>query len=291
MRPALIRLSGIAVALASLGACSASDPVDRGPRTQIDAGTTAALPAPEVEVVPRTPDNTVAVRGTTEGTRIVISNDATDPVVASVLPGGSYCKDVNLVANEPNALSVYALGGDGRVSAAANVEVVHDPEATRPADATCSGGSSDCLEEEICDSGRDDNCNGKVDFCDLSCSGCVPDSFSPNHEPVNVPKLQPGSYDLRICPCHDDWFAFSVAAGDTIHVVAEFVHDDIDLDLSLHPAGPEGNGAGPAVDESTTNTNREEIEYLVEQAGLYYLRAFAFPESAQGSGDYTLTIF
>jgi hypothetical protein len=287
-RPLYLYLS--AAGLVAIGACLSKDSVDRGQRDQPDAGSTAPLSSPEVSVPQATPESTVAVRGTTEGSRLVIHNDATDPISVSVLPGGNFCRDVPLVAGQSNTLEIYALK-EGRVSAPAVVEVVHDPAAAPPADATCSGSSSTCLEVEICDNGRDDTCNGRVDYCDLTCSGCVPDVFSPNHEPVRVPQIQPGTYDLRICPCHDDWFAFRVEAGETIHVRATFSTAELDLDLTLHPAGPEGNGAGAPVAESRGSGSSEEIEFVAPAAGLYYLRAFAFPEDAMGSGDYRLTIF
>jgi hypothetical protein len=290
MRPP-VHIYLIAAGLVAIGACLSKDPVDRGPRGEPDAGTSAALQPPDVSVPEQTPESEVAVRGNTVGSRVVIDSDAFDPLVVQVLPGGAFCRDVPLVANEVNTLLVYALGGDGRVSEPAVVDVTHDPAAAPPADGNCSGGTSTCAEVEICDNGRDDTCNGRIDFCDLTCSGCVPDSFSPNHEPVRVPQIQPGTYDLRICPCHDDWFAFRVDAGERIHVRAVFSHAEIDLDLTLHPAGPEGNGALAPVAESRTSSNVEEIEYVAPVTGLYYLRAFAFPEDAMGSGDYRLTIF
>ena len=75
------------------------------------------LLAPQIDTaVPmETPNDTVAVRGTTSGARIVVKGGPGDPVVKSVLPSGSFCADVTLNPTGPTPLTAYALD-NGQIS-------------------------------------------------------------------------------------------------------------------------------------------------------------------------------
>jgi hypothetical protein len=285
LKPA--QLAGLVAAGAI--ACSAGDPVQRP--GVIDAGTEDLLAPPAIDPLPATtPHATVAVRGTTSGSRVVTQGALGATSVTAVLPGGSFCQDTPLAAMQDNVLRFYAVSGDGQVSAPVEASVVHDPEAASPDNATCSGAEAPvCGEVEICGNNKDDDCNGYIDECDLACSGCVDDEYGPNHFPFNVPTLLPGTYSLQLCPCRDDWFAFHRERFERIRVTATFQHSVIDLDMRLFHAGPDGNGTGPQVAASTTTTNVESIDYQVQERGTYYLRIYPAGQEKR-NGPYTLRI-
>src|SRR5947208_13021822 len=56
-----------------------------------------------------TPNGTVAIRGSTNGTRIVVKGGPGDPVVKAALPTGGFCADTPLAGSGPTELSVFAL--------------------------------------------------------------------------------------------------------------------------------------------------------------------------------------
>ena len=67
-------------------------------------------------------------RGTTDGAR-VIGMGAFGMLNTPVLPGGSFCQETPIEREDANVISVYAVGGDGRLSSPAVVEVAYDPAA------------------------------------------------------------------------------------------------------------------------------------------------------------------
>jgi hypothetical protein len=282
---------------AGLSACKADDPVDRTGE-DVDAGTAngEAIPPPDLQALPeRTPLMTVAARGTTEGNRIVAQGSAGGALVTVVLPGGSFCQDTPINEDGPTTLRYYAMTGDGRVSEATVAEVVRDPSAPQPPSPTCSGTLPDCADEEECgtegEEGDDENCDGWPDQCDTSCNGCTDDAYEPNDFPVNVPNPPAEVAELTLCPCRDDWFAFQVGAQTRIHAVASFVDSDIDIDMRLWRAGPEGQGTeGPALDTSAGTTDTEEIDWTSDAPGTYFLQIYPFYDDENPSGTYTLVV-
>lgn len=288
-RTSLCSAAAAALAL-SLGACKADGP-KLDPSGKADAGGPETLDSPVIANVPvSTPIDTVAIEGSTDGTRIVIEGSKSGTLITTVLPGGNFCRDVPLHANGPTELAIYAAAS-GLLSDPVEVTVSRDPEAPMPPRATCGGENpQECAASEaVCDNERDDDCDGYVDQCDLDCSGCVDDAFEPNDQPLNVPSLLAGSYQLQICPCRDDWFAFDVRANDRIRATATFDNAQIDLELDLFRAGPEGSGTGTRVDFSHTTNNQEQIDYTAEEAGTYFLRIFPFG-STKLQGSYTLNV-
>ena len=153
----------------------------------------------------------------------------------------------------------------------------------------CQGG-----DEEICGNSTDDDCNGWEDICDLSCSGCTDDIYEPNDIPVNVPSLVPDTYNLRLCHCRDDWFAFNVGPGDTVHALVTFLNSNIDIDLHLYLSGQDGAGiVEPPVASSLGSDDNEEINWTVPEGmgGTYFLRIFPYNGAAEPKmGDYTLIL-
>jgi hypothetical protein len=283
------------VALAPLAGCKKDDVA----QMMADANDVEVEPleAPDLSTIPATtPLTTVAVQGSTEGSRVVTQGATSGTIVTVVLPGGTFCQDAPISTEGPTELNVYAMTGDGRISEPSSIEVSYDSGAPEPSPATC-GASPDCEggDEEICGNGNvDDDCNGWADTCDLACSGCSDDIYEPNDLPVNVPSLTPDTYNLRLCQCRDDWWAFNVGPGDTVHALATFLNSNIDIDLSLYLSGPDGAGViEPAVASSLGSDDNEEINWTVpeEMGGTYFLRVFPYNGVAEPKmGDYTLIV-
>lgn len=280
----------VATLSASAFGCTADRP--GGDNLKPDAGVADVLKAPTLEVPMSTPNGTVAVRGSSDGTRIVVKGTTGDPVVRSVLPSGGFCLDVPLEDGE-NLFSAFALK-NGDISPSAPFTVTKDPAAPIPANPMCAGMEEPvCVAEDSassnCANGADDNCNGYTDECDPTCNGCMDDAFGPNWSPFYVPMIMPGTYDMYICPCRSDWFAFQVPAGGIVHVRATFTQATLDLDMILQTPMAAEDGVTTSVARSTTTTSAEEINFTSTAGGLYYLKIY--PYKAGQIGPYKLTVY
>lgn len=281
----------VAVAMAAAG-CKADDPIsgDGDGDGDVDAGPGDVLVPPTLDPVPETtPLDTVALRGTTNGSRVVAQGTGDGSVIASVLPGGAFCVDAALKAGMPTEMLLYAIGGDGRVSEPREVVTTLDPGAPEPSMPTCSAsGGPTCDGPEICANGDvDDDCNGLADSCDTACNGCIDDVLEPNDVAVDVSMITSGDHTLQICPCRNDWFAYARTAGQRITVTATFAAGGIDIDLQLFRAGEGGLGMGDQVASSAGTMGTETIDFLVDMDGVYYLRIFSF--SGTDTGSYNLS--
>jgi hypothetical protein len=275
----------------TFGACTADRPGDNKP----DAGVAETLEPPSIDssTPMTTPYDTAAIRGQTNGSRIVVKGTNGDPVVQAVLPGGGFCVDAPIDATGPTLLNVFALK-DGLLSAATTITVTKDPGAPIPASPMCAGQENPvCVAEDTasanCTNGKDDNCNGYTDMCDTTCNGCMEDALGPNWAPFFVPQVPAGTYMMSICPCRDDWFAFDVKANEVIHVKATFTTTVIDLDMKLQKAADAEQNLTTSVASSVTTTGTEEITYTATVAGLYYLKVYAYKKD--DFGPYTFTIY
>jgi len=282
-----IAVMKLALAISLVIACSAERPGGDKP----DAGMMGTeLNAPMLDVPMSTPNPTVAVRGMTGGSRIVVKGGPGEPVVRSVLPTGGFCLDVPLMDSGPTQLLAYALK-DGTISPAATFQVTRDAAAAIPPNPMCLGMEAPvCVPESAsaCTNMKDDDCNGFTDACDPSCNGCMDDALSPNWEPFYVPMIAPGTYNLKMCPCRTDWFAFQVTAGEVIHAHATFDSVAIDLDMKLQTVADAEGNAATSVASSQTTTGIEDITWTATTAGMYYLKVYAY------DGDnkpYTLRIY
>lgn len=290
MWPFLLRfgcLSAAALLAAPLFGCS-KDELGPGVGGKADAAVVDTPDPPTLKAYPEvTPEATAPIEGMTGAERIVVQGSPTGTLITTVLPGGQFCSDVELAPEGETLLKVYAAS-NGLLSPPTEVAVTRDPAAPRPAKWNC--GDMDykpCEAVETCGNEADDDCNGYADECDLACSGCVDDAFEPNNEAVNVPLIQPGSYDLKICPCRDDWFAFQKQEGRIV-VNALFSHAEIDIDMRLYRV-TEGGGSGEMVASSASSDDDESIDFTVDMPGTYYVRIYAFsPGKPQGS--YTLEV-
>jgi hypothetical protein len=285
-----MRATGIALVLV-VAACQADRP-NVGKPDAMPMMMMLDKPAIDPGEPTSTPNTTVAVRGTTDGSRIVVKGGPGDPVVMSALPTGGFCVDSPLMSGA-NALTVYALK-DGLISPPAMLTVTQDAAAPIPANAVCGGMEQPmCVPEDgnhgDCADGKDNDCNGLTDSCDPGCNGCVDDALAPNNTPFFVPMVAAGTYNLELCPCAPDYFAFTVAPGGVVHAVATFDSATIDIDMMLQvPADAESmSTTNVAVSETTTST--EMIDYTSTAGGTYYLKVYPYDSSKFGA--YTLTIY
>ncbi len=272
-------------------ACKADDPV-RHPGDE-DAAPVEELAPPELQGMPEsTPLPTVAARGSSDGTRVASVGSPSGTQVTVVLPGRTFCQDTQLNTDGPTELRYYSVAGDGRISQAAPFTVTYDPGAPLPANGRCTGDTDTCQDAEECGSNDvDEDCNGWADQCDLACSGCEDDVYEPNDLPINVPSLNAGTYDMKLCPCRDDWYAFNVDMGTRIHAVINFTHADIDIDAKLFNSGADGQGTeGDPVATSATTSDTETIDYTTTAPGTYFLRVYPFRDEDKPSGSYSITL-
>lgn len=279
------------VLVLALAGCKVDPPEDD--KVNPDGGT-GSLRKPQANAPDRTPFETVAIRGSADGaSRVVIKNvDAEQSSVNSLLPGGDFCVDSPIADSASVTFEVYAVAEDGNISQPTMVEVSQDPGAPPPADPTCTD-SGECAAEEDCGNETDDDCNGFRDECDPGCNGCDDDFFEPNDTPFSVPMVAPDTYDgLKICPCREDWFAFLVGEGGTIHAKIDFTHAEVDIDMHLYKADDaEMHSSTVACTEGCTSAGTddiEEINYTSTGPGTYYLRIFSFRQDGQGSYDLTV---
>jgi hypothetical protein len=123
---------------------------------------------------------------------------------------------------------------------------------------------------EICDNGRDDDCNGLRDLADPACSTCEDDIFEPN-DGLGAPRLDPGRYDgLVLCAGSVDYYGIFVGVGDTIQARALFVHANGNIDLQLY--APDRS---TVVGQTTSMTDDESLEYVATEGGEYKVRVAA----------------
>jgi hypothetical protein len=281
---------GVLVA-ALLGGCTADEPILPGVVKPDAAPPQLGAPLLADDVTTRTPLKSVALRGRTDGTNIVVKGGIS-PVVKSPLPSGDFCLDVPLLPGATTTLIISALG-DGLISPETRFTTTQDSTFPPPPNPYCDppacGGTSCPTTETICDDGNDDDLNGWTDQCDLACSGCIDDFYAPNASPVNVPILPLGKYNLRLCPCHDDWFSFPLADNGRIDVTVTFISSVINIDLRLFRADDAEDGGYKSkapVQSSTSDTGTESILYTTTKAGTYYL--WIHSRTLKQSGAYSL---
>jgi hypothetical protein len=283
----------VAVFLTALGASCSADRPDTTTKVDAAVGSDLAAVALDPAIPTSTPNDTVAMRGTTDGAQVLVKGGPGSPVIQAVLPTGNFCADAMLMTSGPTTLTAFALK-DGLVSAPTTILVTKDPAAPQPANATCLGTEMPtCTPEDPaagnCSDGKDNDCDGFVDQCDPSCNGCMDDALEPNNDPFYVPMVAAGSYQLQICPCRSDWFAFTaVNSGDVIHVKITFNTANIDLDMLLQAPSDAEMGSTNHVAISAGTTNTEEINWTSTMAGTYYLKVYPY---SGNNAPYTLTVY
>jgi hypothetical protein len=281
---AFLRSGGIALFLLALTACGPNVPMRDG-STGPDAG--PPPPVPTLDPVPTPVPYTVAtLRGRAPESRRILVRGSDNPIASAVLPDGTFCVDVPMPNPDSYAFEVLGQNQEGVFSeGSAMTTVVFDPaSAPVPGLTTCSGmDPAGCAAAtEICDNGRDDDCNGLADIRDPACSDCVDDVFEPNDD-VGAPRADPGRYEgLAICPGNTDYYGIYARAGDTLRATIFFSHASGDLDMELL-----GTDRSTVLMTSASMDDDEVVTLDVTETGEYKLRVWGPSGSMNG---YTLDV-
>ena len=214
------------------------------------------------------------IRGRAEGSRRIIVEGFGNPLAAAVLPDSTFCVDLEMPSPGTYAFLFFSQSDAGLLSnRSATAMVEFDPAATPIAGlTTCSGGDpAGCSgSTEICDNGRDDDCNGFVDGRDPACSTCTDDLLEPNDD-ANAPRLDPGRVDgLKICPGNEDYYGVFAREGDTIDVRIFFTHAAGDLDASLLDLD-----RSTTIVRSNTLDDDEVLTHVAAAEGQHVVRVFS----------------
>jgi len=281
-------LCGVIAAIVALG-CGPS--VDRPDGFMIvpDGGHCEPPGTPNVAAVPdQQPYDTATIRGSSpQSLRIIIMGDANKAV--DVLPDGTFCADIHLPGPGTYMFQVYAQNDCGELSAVpAMVTVTYDESAPAvPGAMTCTGADPEGCSgmTEICDNGRDDNCNSLVDAADPACSSCTDDAFEEN-DGFGSPRVSPTTYEnLKICPDDEDWFGVSKPSGSGIVARIRYTQSAGDLDLHLLDTDGRTIIMWSVTGDGVELVNTTDAE--VPREGVYWVRVYGF---GGATNTYTLEL-
>jgi hypothetical protein len=116
---------------------------------------------------------------------------------------------------------------------------------------------------------------------------CAEDAFEDNDSrsgavAVSLPFNQTG---LRICAGDDDWYAFSLSAGEMVEIDALFSDSEGDVDIFLY--GPGGSEIG----DSDSVTDNEDITHIATASGTHTVQVELYSDAGAVEGNsYTLQI-
>ena len=263
------------ILLTSLLLCACVEPQietpDAGYYSFLDAnGMELPPPSPVLDPVPyRQPYSIVTVRGLATGRRVILEGGS-NPVASAIVPDGSFCVDMELPGPGTYNFSAYAQNDQGLLSdMPADIEVVFDPSSPAIANAqTCDGSDpAGCaMETEICDNGRDDDCNNLIDDNDPACTSCVDDALEPNNT-SGAPRIEIDRYDnLRICPNDPDYYGIYLKEAEKLTARLYFDHSFGNIDMQLLLAEDDS-----ILERSNTSTDDESLSYTSSSAGEYRL--------------------
>lgn len=102
------------------------------------------------------------------------------------------------------------------------------------------------------------------------------DDLAPNQTPESATAVEPGFQrdDLFLCPESADWFVVDLAAG--LGFSARLLADPPEVDLDLAIVGPDG----AVLAESANDGGSEQIEFVAEAAGAYFVRVTGYRDEA-----------
>lgn len=107
--------------------------------------------------------------------------------------------------------------------------------------------------------------------------GCTDDGFEPNDAQSAAATLVAGAYTgMEVCSGDDDWFAVTLAAGDTLTVATLFSHASGDLDLAVH------NAAGTRLAVAESVSDNEGLVYQATGASTVYVRVYGYQGAENG---------
>ena len=113
---------------------------------------------------------------------------------------------------------------------------------------------------------------------------CVPDAAEPDLNSPTPIALGATIADHSICPAGDeDYYRFSLNAGQQFELLVEFAHEVGDLDVEI-------TGPGGFVRDGSSTTDNELIRGRAEVAGDYLVLVSGFPDEIQSSYRITLTL-
>jgi hypothetical protein len=114
---------------------------------------------------------------------------------------------------------------------------------------------------------------------DVNPNTCTDDSSEPNDVPAEAAGIWDGQAldDLVVCANDDDWYTLYLYTGERLIVDATFTHAAGDLDLKVYSEGVTPDTlAEHQLASSTSSQDNEHVEYLVTQAGSYYIRVYGY---------------
>ncbi len=279
------RLSIVLFSMAALAACG--DPEARHPDGSLlggDSGRPMGDPPAKPTLDPyesRVPYSVATLRGrVASGTRRILVEGGRNTIATSVLPDSSFCVDVPMPEPWRYEFHLSAQADDGATSLESALAVVEfDPMAPAvPSAQTCNGADpAGCAsDEEVCDNGRDDDCNSLIDEHDPACAQCEDDLLEPNDD-ISAPRVTAGRYEmLHLCPGDDDYYGLFARRGQTIAIRLYFAVDDGNLDVAL--VGPDRS---TVVERGTATTDDEVVDFMAPEEGEYKLHVFG----VEGAGN------
>jgi hypothetical protein len=274
-------LLALALVLSACGDPTVSRP-DARSIIDLDGGAAAPPTRPDVTPPPAVqPYALLSLRGRAEGRRLYVEGTGNRRSYG-IQPDGTFCADVPLPSPSTYDLYVVVQARDGQLSERAGpFTVTYDPSAP-PIDGatTCTGADpAGCgMGFEICDNGRDDDCNNLIDAEDPLCAPCTEDLLEENDQ-VGSPRIAPDMVyeDLQICPSDPDWFGVYAEAGQTIDAVIRFEHAEGNLDLEL--VAPNRRDV---LRSSRTLMDEEVVSHTATTAGTHHLHVFGSDITANG---------
>lgn len=130
---------------------------------------------------------------------------------------------------------------------------------------------------------------GLGQLCDASSGRCVADPcfdrFEDNDTSSTAHALNASAEpSLTICSADDDWYAISVAAGQTVSVVTSFTDAEGDVDLELYdPTGTRAIGSYGVSDG-------ESLALVADQTGTWMARVSLYQDEGSTGNVYDLSV-
>ncbi len=103
---------------------------------------------------------------------------------------------------------------------------------------------------------------------------------------MDLPDPGPDEYtSLVLCMDNEDWYGFSLQAGDGLRVELDFVDADGDIELELLDPN------GETIDSSTSSSDGEEVEMVAAEIdGLYKARVYHYSGDDDVLQDYSMRV-
>ena len=145
------------------------------------------------------------------------------------------------------------------------------------------------VDDYVCVCDEKYRLNQAGDACEFDCDddGAEDNDTAVTATQVTLPYVNADLVSMREDDRDYDWFKFHLDQGDGVHILAEFIDDDGDIDIHLFD-GPVSNESYDYIANSSSSSDNEEIYHLAEETGDYYLRVK--PYGTLTCNPYDLTI-